>query len=93
MRVIGIKILHDFCKKHSDVKSQIGSWLAEVKDANWQNPNELRARHPSASLVNDRMVFNIKGGKYRLLARVNYKSQVVRIEDIGTHEKYDRWNL
>jgi len=93
MRVIGKQQLDKFCEKHVDVRSQISSWLAEVENAEWQNPNELKTRYPSASLVEKRVVFNLKGNKYRLLVRIDYKRQLIRIEKIGTHEEYDRWEF
>ena len=93
MRVIGKIELEAYCEKHSDVRSQISSWLAYADDAKWQNHNELKAVYPSASLVNGRVVFNLKGGNYRLVVRVDYKRQVIRIEKIGTHKEYDRWKL
>jgi mRNA interferase HigB len=39
------------------------------------------------------VVFNLKGNKYRLLARMAYKSGIVRVQKIGTHAEYDKWNL
>jgi len=35
-------------------------------------------------------VFNIKGNTYRLIARVNHKSQKVFILHILTHAEYDK---
>lgn len=93
MRVIGKPLLYAFSERHSDVKSQIGLWLAEAEDAKWGNPNELKARYASASLVKDRVVFNLKGGNYRIVARVDYIRQLIRVEKIGTHKEYDRWKL
>lgn len=93
MRVIGKPLLEAFSERYGDAKSQIGSWLAEADAAEWQNPNELKAKYPSASLVKGRVVFNLKGGNYRLLVRVDYRRQLIRIEKIGTHKEYDRWEL
>ena len=32
MKIVGIKILHEFKEKHADVRSQIDAWVAEAND-------------------------------------------------------------
>jgi mRNA interferase HigB len=41
-------------------------------------------------LANDRVVFNIGGNKYRLIAAVHYRGKRVFIRFIGTHAEYDK---
>jgi len=36
-----------------------------------------------------RVVFNIKGNDYRLIARVQYQASVLAIRFFGTHAEYD----
>lgn len=94
MRVIGVEALRAFYRRHADAEQQVKAWVAEAKEARWDKPMDIKERYPSASLLeNDRVVFNLKGNKYRLLVRVSYKSQLVRVERIGTHAEYDRWKL
>lgn len=94
LRVIGRETLNVFCRQHADVRSQVNAWLAEVRATKWHNPADLKERYPSASLLeNDRVVFNLKGNKYRLVVKVGYRSQVVRVLKIGTHAEYDKWKL
>ena len=57
----------------------------------WQTPNDIKTTYENASIISaDRVVFNIAGNKYRLVVAVNYKSNIVFIKFIGTHEEYDR---
>jgi mRNA interferase HigB len=42
---------------------------------------------------NDLCVFNIKGNKYRLIARIIFRVRTIYIKFIGTHKEYDRVNL
>jgi len=53
----------------------------------------MRAVFPHADPVGDLTVFNIAGNKYRLIARVNYRTQKVFVRAILTHGDYDlgRW--
>ena len=45
---------------------------------------------PHADIVGERTVFNIGGNKYRLIARVNYRTQKVFILAVLTHVDYDK---
>ena len=93
MRIISIKKLKDFWKKHKDAEQQLRAWYYEAKKAEWQNPNDIKANYRNASFLNNnRIVFNIKGNKYRLIVAINYKFQIAYIRFIGTHEQYDKIN-
>jgi len=65
------------------------AWYKTAKKANWQNLAELKAVYPSADLVGRYMVFNIGGNKYRLIARIVYRSQTLFVVAVMTHEGYD----
>jgi mRNA interferase HigB len=94
MKLLGKTLLHDFKKNHADAQSKIDSWEAEVEDAQWDTPHDLKKRYPRASLVGDQQViFNICGNKYRLWVQVNYKNGIVLVKNIGTHKEYDRWDV
>jgi mRNA interferase HigB len=50
----------------------------------------VKRRYASASVVTaDRIVFNIKGNDYRLVAAVDFERGIVWIKWIGTHRDYD----
>ena len=91
LRVIAKKILRDFWIKYPDCEQQLKSWYSESENAGWKNPNEIKKEYPFASILGDnRVVFNIKGNKYRLIIRINYYYQMVWIRFIGTHAQYDK---
>lgn len=55
-----------------------------------KSPDDIKAQYASASfLAGDRVVFNIKGNKYRIIVAVRYQFSVVYIRFIGTHAEYD----
>lgn len=92
MKIVGRQILEDLKQKHADVRSQVDAWEAEVKDALWETPHDIKARYPSASLLADRrVIFNLKGPRYRLSIQVSYKNKMVYIEKAGTHDEYMKW--
>jgi mRNA interferase HigB len=93
LRIIAKKILRDFWIKHNDSEQQLKSWFKEIGKVEWETPNEIKHDYPSASILNEnRVVFNIKGNKYRLIVKINFEYKMVWIRFIGTHSEYDKIN-
>jgi mRNA interferase HigB len=77
--------------KHSDSEQQLKSWFQETSNAEWKNPNDIKIEYPSAGILADnRVIFNIKGNKYRLIVRINYDYGMTWIRFVGTHAEYDK---
>ncbi len=94
MRVIAIKGLKEFWKKHPDAEQPLRAWYAEAKKAEWKKPTDITRVYRSASiLTNNGIVFNIKGNDYRLVVAVNYEYKIIYIRFIGTHKEYDKINV
>jgi mRNA interferase HigB len=84
----------DFYQSHADSRIPLETWFLTCKKANWENFNELQLDFPHAFPVGDnRVVFNIKGNKYRLVARVLFLYKQIQIKWIGTHGEYDKINV
>jgi len=91
LRVIAKKVLREFWQKHPDSEQQLKTWFQEASKAVWKKPGNIKKDYPSASfLVDNRVVFNIKGNHYRLIVRLNYDFQMVWIRFIGTYAEYDK---
>ena len=97
MIVVGTQTVEDYFGRHASHKgikaarSQYDAWLAIVDHAEWRNPEDVKRSHPKASILKGgRVVFNIKGNDYRLIATVNYQASVVAIRFFGTHAEYDQ---
>ena len=91
MRVIAKRTLREFWIRHNDCEHQLKSWYHEGESANWQSPNDIKRDFPSASILEgNRVVFNIKGNKYRLIVKINYGYRIMWIRFIGTHAEYDK---
>jgi len=93
MKVVGRNLLDAFCRRHTDAKSWIEAWLAEVEGVVWLKPQAIKDRYASASFLSGNTVlFNVKGNEYRLETTVAYKTSVVVICWVGTHREYDERN-
>ena len=91
MRIISRKALRDSWEKHPDARQPLQAWYADVKHADWKSPSDIKAAYRNASfLANNRVVFNIKGNRYRLIVAVQYQFGIVYIRFVGTHSEYDK---
>ena len=97
MIVIGTGLVEDYLANHAGHKgiraarSQYETWLDIVGHARWHNPDDVKASYPKASILKaSRVIFNIKGNDYRLVAALQYRAGVLAIRFFGTHNEYDR---
>ena len=91
MRIISRKALREFWEHHPDARRALEAWYADVKQANWRSPADITAVYRNASIVaNNRVVFNVKGNRYRLVAAVQYDHGIVYTRFIGSHDEYNR---
>ncbi len=90
MRVVAVKALRDFWARYPESEQPLLAWYDEARKANWKRPSDIKDHYSSASILkNRRVVFNIKGNDYRLIAAVAYRVGVVYVKFIGTHRQYD----
>ncbi|MBI2831492.1 MAG: type II toxin-antitoxin system HigB family toxin [Chloroflexi bacterium] len=90
MHVISRKKLREFWENHPDARASLESWFADVKHTEWQKPEDIKAIYRNVSILgNNRVVFNIKGNKYRLVVAVQYTFKIIYIRFVGTHQEYD----
>jgi len=93
MRLIKEKTLTDYCKvsRYKTAAESLKAWVYEIKYSTWDNANELKSKYRNASVLSSkRVVFNIKGNDYRLIADIEYKLKIVFIVWFGTHAEYDK---
>ncbi|MFV8271052.1 type II toxin-antitoxin system HigB family toxin [Flavobacterium sp. GT2N3] len=83
--------LRDYWKIHPDTEQYLKTWYDTALHANWKTPNDVKQNYANASILKDgRIVFNIKGNSYRLVAKFNFENQWIFIRFIGTHSEYDK---
>jgi mRNA interferase HigB len=100
MRIIARRTLREFVERLAGrqdqraVKSALDAWFDEVSKARWSGSADLRRRYATVSIVTaERIVFNIKGNDYRLVASIDFEKGIVWIKWLGTHQAYDKINV
>jgi mRNA interferase HigB len=94
MRIIAKKTLKEYWIGHANCRKELEEWYGIVVRATLKSPNDVKRTFPKASIVaNNRVVFNIAGGNYRLVVKFAYKVQIGYVRFIGTHSEYDRINV
>ncbi len=85
------KTLKEYYEKNIDSKQPLLFWYKEISSGSWKNHNEIKKSFNNLSVLpRERIVFNIKGNKYRIVAKVNYDFQIIWIRFVGTHSDYDK---
>lgn len=91
MRIIAKKTLRDFWEIHTDSCKDLEEWYGIASRSEWSSPHAIKQTFPKASIVaNNRVVFNIGGGNYRLVVKFAYRTRIGFIRFIGTHKEYDK---
>lgn len=97
MDILNAQAIQKAIQRHKDAATWLTQWIATVRQASWQNLQEVRRIYPSADGIPLKRivvtVFNVKGNEYRLLTVIRYKAQQVYVVDVLTHAEYskDKW--
>ncbi len=91
MRVFSLGTLKKFYTKHAQVETNLKVWYKKISENEYRSLLEVVKDFAKSDAVgNDRVVFNIKGNDYRLIATFNFDYQYCFIKFIGTHAEYDK---
>jgi mRNA interferase HigB len=91
MRIIARSTLREFWETHAEAEPSLRAWINDAAQADWRSPTDLKNIYANASIIaNNRVIFNIKGNKYRLIVHMRYEIGILFIRFIGTHAEYDK---
>jgi len=91
VRIIARRALREFWERHPDAEQPLRAWYHDARKADWRSPADIKSVYANASIgAENRVVFNIKGNKYRLVVAINYAYRICYIRFVGSHEAYDR---
>ena len=92
MRILGEAVATHFAGKHAAARKPLQRFLAIARNADWPHFAAVKETFRSTDLgkQSGRLIFDIGGNKYRLIASVDFQEQILVIERVLTHEEYDR---
>ena len=93
MKVYGQAAIAKFAKRHAASRKPFQRFLDIVKQAYWLHFAAVKNTFGSADYVSGRLVFDIGGNKYRVIASVDFDEQILVVDQVMTHEEYGREKL
>jgi mRNA interferase HigB len=91
MRLISDTPLRAFCASHPEAKDAIWAFRSIILKGSFANFAELKAAFNATDKVGEFCVFDIGGNKYRLIAKIEFKLQILFVREVFTHKEYDKW--
>lgn len=93
MQVVHWGRARKFFKEHKDAETMLKEWKAKVTASQWLSFSDIQQTFSSADMVDGKVVFDIRGNNYRLIAIVRFEAGKLYIQEIMTHKEYDknRW--
>ena len=94
MQIIARRTLKLFWEVHPQAQGPLKVWYGQVAQAEWSGPADVKAQFGgTVDFIGDnRLIFDIGGNKYRLIAHAAYPYKRVLIKFVGTHRDYDKIN-
>ena len=90
MRILNRQIVDEASKIHSEWNASLKSWWRIASEAKWRNFPDVRRTLGSADLVGTCLVFNIARKRARLIAQVDFKSELLVVLHVLSHADYDK---
>src|ERR1022692_4215784 len=90
VRVISHRAIVEAALRFPDAGAALDNWYRITRRALWRHLADTRTDFSHADPVGDLTVFNIKGNRYRLIARIIYVTQKVFVRRILTPAEYTK---
>lgn len=90
MQVVHWGRARKFFRKHKQAEEPLKQWREAVRSAVWREFPDVRATFTTADWVDGKVVFDIKGNDYRLIAIAHFENETLYIRHVLTHEEYGK---
>lgn len=90
-RIFSKGTLRDYWERHPGTEHHLKTWFETAIKSKWKSPSDVKETFGNASILKEgRIVFNIKGNSFRLVAKIKYEKEWLFIRFIGTHQEDDK---
>ena len=95
IHLISKETIRRYTKDHILSRSSFQDWLAKIKYADWEIPQDIKATFAAADILgnnSNRVVFDVGGNNYRMICKYWFGHENVHlyIKWVGTHAEYDK---
>jgi mRNA interferase HigB len=90
MHLISNRALREFAAVQPEANGPLQAWRRLIEKGEYGSFAALRATFASVDKVGERLVFNIGGNKFRLVAAVDFARGLVWVKAVLTHAEYDQ---
>jgi mRNA interferase HigB len=90
MIIFNYEEVERFVRKHASARPAFNRWRRIAMAASWRDFDEVKRDFPSADRYKACVIFDISGNNYRLIVKIDYQVQAVRIRKALTHAEYDK---
>jgi len=98
MRIISRARLREFWQAHATTGASLKIWHEVVKQAEWNKPDDIKQTFGDSIDIFKKCkklvyIFDVGGNNVRVICDVNFKTKIVYILFVLTHDDYskDRW--
>ena len=98
MRIISRARLRKFWQAHATTEASLEIWHRVVKHAEWNKPDDIKQTFGDSIDIFKKCkklvyIFDVGGNNARVICDVNFKTKIVYILFVLTHNEYskDRW--
>ncbi len=91
MNIINRRTINGYCRQYAEVSGTLRSWYHHVSKVKWESFQDIQRDYNSVDAIKDnRYIFNLKGGDYRLIVRISFEYKAVTIKWFGSHAEYNK---
>ena len=92
MILIGLPKLMDFWARHQRAKKPLEAWKTLVEKNAFNHFAHLKQTFGAVDYAAPDTIFDVGGNKYRIVAVMNFQTQIAAVKEVLTHDEYDSWS-
>lgn len=92
MTLIGLPKLTEFWGRHPRARKPLEAWKTLVEKNGFKHFAHLKQTFRTVDYSAPDTIFDVGGNKYRIVAVVNFQTQIAAVKEVLTHDEYESWS-